>query len=49
MLEGFGGAPPGGGDSALWAYINLQVQFDFGIRAPHVAALAGKAIIEHYY
>lgn len=33
----------------LWAYNNLQSQFDFGIRAPHVAALAGKAIAEYYY
>jgi len=42
-------APPGGDDSALWAYNNLQAQFDFGVRAPHVAALAGKAITERYY
>jgi hypothetical protein len=34
---------------ALWAYNNPQAQFDFGIRAPHVAALAGKAITERYY
>jgi len=34
---------------ALWAYNNPQVQFEFGIRAPHVAALAGKAITERYY
>jgi hypothetical protein len=36
-------------DSALWAYNNLQAQIDFGFRAPHVAALAGKAITERYY
>jgi feruloyl esterase len=35
--------------SALWAYDNLPAQFDFGIRAPHVVALAGKAITERYY
>lgn len=47
----FDGGHTGSGDlrSALWAYNNLQAQFDFGIRAPHVAALAGKAITERYY
>lgn len=34
---------------ARWAQDNLQAQFDFGVRAPHVAALAGKAIVAHYY
>lgn len=36
-------------DSALWAYHNLEAQFDFGVRAPHVVALASKAIVERYY
>jgi feruloyl esterase len=34
---------------ASWAYNNLQAEFDYGIRGHHVVALAGKAIIEHYY
>ena len=34
---------------ASWAYNNLQAEFDYGIRGHHVAALAGKAIIEDYY
>lgn len=42
---GHAGSPMG----ALWAYGDMQAQFDFGIRAPHVAALAGKAIVAHYY
>ena len=33
----------------LWAMNNLQAQVDFGYRGPHVAALAGKAIAEHYH
>ncbi len=37
------------GSRASWAYNNLQAEFDYGIRGHHVAALAGKAIIEHYY
>jgi feruloyl esterase len=39
------------GDSQdlLWASNNLPAQSDFGFRATHVAALAGKAIAEHYY
>lgn len=37
------------GAGGHWAYNNLEAQFDFGIRAAHVAALAGKAITEHYY
>jgi feruloyl esterase len=32
---------------ALWN--NLQAQLDFGYRATHVTALAGKAIVEFYY
>jgi feruloyl esterase len=39
----------GTGDDALWAYNNLQTQIDFGYRATHVAALAGKAITKQYY
>jgi hypothetical protein len=35
--------------SAAWAYNDLQAQIDFGIRAPHVAALAAKAITEQYF
>jgi feruloyl esterase len=34
---------------ASWAYNNLQAEFDYGIRGHYVAALAGKAIAEHYY
>ncbi len=33
----------------LWASNNLQAQVDFGYRATHVTALAGKAIVEAYY
>ena len=32
-----------------WAYLNLQAQVDYGFRATHVAALAGKATTEHYF
>jgi feruloyl esterase len=32
-----------------WAYNNLQAEIDYGYRATHIAALAGKAIIAHYY
>ena len=38
-----------GATSALWAYNDIQGQFDFGIRAAHVAALAGKAIVESFF
>ena len=38
-----------GGNDALWADNNLQAEVDFGYRATHVAALAGKAISERYY
>jgi feruloyl esterase len=34
---------------ATWAYNNLQAEFDYGVRAAHVATLAGKAITEHFY
>jgi len=33
----------------LWAANNLSAQIDFGYRATHVAAVAGKAIAESYY
>ncbi|MGB7601136.1 MAG: tannase/feruloyl esterase family alpha/beta hydrolase, partial [Candidatus Sulfotelmatobacter sp.] len=47
-----GGHSSRAGDSnsnALWGYNDLQTVFDFGVRAPHVAALAGKAITERFY
>lgn len=34
---------------ALWAYHNLQAKMDYGYRATHVTALAGKAITERQY
>jgi pimeloyl-ACP methyl ester carboxylesterase len=34
---------------ALWGKNNLQAKVDWGYRAPHVTALAGKAIIERFY
>jgi len=34
---------------AKWAYNNLQAEIDLGFRAPHVTAIAGKAITERYY
>ena len=33
----------------VWALNNLQAQVDFGYRGAHVTALAGRAIVEHYY
>ena len=39
----------GTGSDGLWAYHNLQAKVDFGFRATHVAALAGKAITERFY
>ena len=39
----------GVGGKASWAYNNLQAEFDYGIRGHYVAALAGKAITEHYH
>lgn len=38
--------PTGGG---LDSYNDLQSQVDLGIRAAHVAALAGRAITQHHY
>jgi feruloyl esterase len=37
------------GLDATWAYNNLQAEFDYGIRAANVAALAGKAITQRFY
>jgi hypothetical protein len=37
------------GAQALWAYNNLQSELDHAYRSAHVTALAGKAIVEHYY
>lgn len=34
---------------ATWAYNNLQAELDYGIRAAHVIALAGKEITKHFY
>lgn len=39
----------GAGADAEWAYNNLQAEVDYGFRATHVTALAGKAITGHYY
>ena len=33
----------------VWAVNNLQAQVDFGYRGAHVTAVAGKAIVQHYY
>jgi hypothetical protein len=37
------------GSQALWSYNNWQGQIDYFVRATHVTAVAGKAIVEHYY
>ena len=34
---------------ALWGQDNLQAQMDWGFRATHVTALAGRALVEAYY
>jgi hypothetical protein len=34
---------------ALWAQDNLQAQVDYGFRATHVTALAGRALVRAYY
>lgn len=39
----------GTGGDGLWSLNNLQAKLDWGFRATHVVALAGKAISEHYY
>lgn len=36
-------------ENGLWAYNNLQAEIDWGYRAAHVTALAGKAITQHFY
>ena len=36
-------------ENGLWAYNNLDAQTDWGYRAAHVTALAGKAITERFY
>jgi hypothetical protein len=38
-----------GQSDGLWAYNNLQAKVDFGFRATHVAAVAGKAITATFY
>lgn len=43
------GAWGGAGYDAVWAYNNLQAEFDYGIRGANVATLAGKAITEQFY
>jgi feruloyl esterase len=39
----------GSAEDVLWADNNLQAQIDFGYRATHVVAAAGKAITASYY
>lgn len=39
----------GSGMDLLWAANNIQAQIDFGYRATHVAAVAGKTIAKSYY
>jgi feruloyl esterase len=39
----------GKGPDMLWAYHNLQAQFDLYVRGPHVVGVAGKAITASYY
>lgn len=39
----------GTGADGLWAYRNLEAQLDWGYRATHVTALAGKALLERFY
>jgi feruloyl esterase len=36
-------------ENDLWAYRNLPAEIDWGYRAAHVTALAGKAITERFY
>jgi hypothetical protein len=35
--------------SGLWAYYNPQAQIDFGYRAVHVATVAAKFIVQHFF
>ncbi len=37
------------GSGVLWAQNNPQAVIDLAFRSTHVAAVAGKAIVEHYY
>jgi hypothetical protein len=37
------------GAQAMWAYNNVQAEVDHAFRSAHVTALAGKAVVEHYY
>lgn len=39
----------GKGGDGLWASHNLQAKLDWGYRATHVVALAGKALTERFY
>ncbi len=39
----------GTGGDGLWAVDNLQARIDWGYRATHVVAVAGKAIVERFY
>jgi len=39
----------GTGSDGLWAQGNLQAAVDWGYRATHVVALAGKAIVQSFY
>jgi Tannase and feruloyl esterase len=39
----------GTGADGLWAHDNLQAKIDWGYRAPHVTALAGKAVTARFY
>lgn len=39
----------GSGTDGLWAYGNLAAKVDWGFRAQHVTALAGKALAERYF
>jgi feruloyl esterase len=39
----------GTGGDGLWAKENLQAKVDWGYRAPHVVAIAGKAITTRFY
>lgn len=36
-------------EDTVWAYNNLQGMMDWGYRAPHVAAVAGKAVTQAFY
>jgi feruloyl esterase len=39
----------GTGGDGIWAKDNLQAKVDWGYRAPHVVAIAGKAITQRFY